>query len=311
MPKRKASEAPPSMSTTAPREEAPKAKGKMPHKTWSGMLTLSAITIPVLMYTAAREEKVEFHHYHGECLGRVKQLGNFCSVCTQAEDPDALDPDVKLSEVMLPKDSIVRGYEYGETEVVLVTDEDVESCKPDSAKVMEILKFVPVAKVDPVYLQSSFYLAADQKGGGQRGYAIVRAALKASGTAAIAKVVKSKREEMAFILPYDPNGMVVYTSFMADEVRPMVFPDLPAFRPEELKIALQLVDALTGEWAPQEYSDSYRENVMALIEAKRGKSELPAIPHKQPSRVTADYMSAFEATLALVKKGQSKARRSA
>jgi len=286
------------LSAVAEAPAKPKqANGKPPSKAWSGALQFGLISVPVILFTAAREEVISFHHYHAQCLSRLKQLGNFCPVCTGAPEPDALDPDVPIGKIRLDSSEVLKGFEYSNGDIVPISNEDIDSVRPDSAKVLQILSFCKSSDIDPVFFESSFFVSPDT--GGLRTYAVFREALIKNDVVAVGKVTKSKREHMVLIRPYH-DGLMCFTSYMSDEIRSMIFPDLPASKPEEIKVACQLVDAMTEPWNPNEYRDEYRENVLRLVEAKRGKTELPEVVHKPVQKVTEDPLESFSATLHLI-----------
>ena len=283
------------------------ANGKPPSKAWSGALQFGLISVPVILFTAAREEVISFHHYHAQCLGRLKQLGNFCPVCTGAPEPDALDPDVPIGKIRLDSSEVLKGFEYSNGDIVPISNEDIDSVRPDSAKVLQILSFCKSSDIDPVFFESSFFVSPDT--GGLRTYAVFREALIKNDVVAVGKVTKSKREHMVLIRPYH-DGLMCFTSYMSDEIRSMIFPDLPASKPEEIKVASQLIAAMTEPWQPEQYNDEYRSNLLALIESKHGKTPLPEIIHKPVQKVSDDPLSAFSASLALLQE-QKKIRKTA
>ena len=286
--------------------KAPSVKAKMPHKVTSYLLKFAAVSTPVILYTAAREEKIDLHQYHAECNGQIKQLGNFCPVCAglgKDEGPDALDAALALSEVRLGKDEIFKGFAAGDR-VIPITEEEIEAAKPDSAQVLEILEFVEADSIDPITFDSSFYLAPDTGAGASalKWFAVIREALDGDNKVGVARMVKSRHEYLAFIRPYGDDGLILYTAFNADEVRPMAFPELPATKPEEVRAAKSLIAAMTAEWDPNKYTDSYRANMNALIEAKRDGVEPPKIERKAPTSVGDDLMATLTASLELQKK---------
>jgi DNA end-binding protein Ku len=303
----------------APASAEPKVKpagnGKPGKATWSGTLCFGVINIPVEMYTAAREIDTPFHHYHTKCNGRVKQLGMFCGPCNGLTEK-AKPEDVKakllalfmspLGAVRLTEKDIYKGYEFKDGKVVAVSDTELDAMKPESAKVMEILEFVPSVQVDPVFFETSFYLAPDPDAGGQGGFALLREAMVQRGVAAVAKLTKSMRENLAIILPYHDGGMMMYTAYMSDEIRTMAFPALPETNPKHLKVACELVDALTGDWNPAQYKDTYRENVMNMVEAKRNEKPLPTVQRKSVASSNRDVMESFVASLELARSNKAK-----
>lgn len=271
------------------------ASGKMAGRGGTWTLTFGRITVPVLLYTAAREEKVSFNQLHahgvvdGEattdyCGGRLKQGKMHCPVC---------DVDVE-------KEDIVKGYAIDEKagNYVVVTPEELEAQKSYASDVMEVLEFVPTSQVDPLYFEASFYLCPDANVN-RKTYAVLRAAMVANNTTAVVKITKNQKEQIAFLVPSsDDKGMYCYLSYMVDEIRTVNFPDLPAVQANELALAKKLVDAMTNDFDPQQYEDTYRKNVLALIDAKKAGGPVPVILQKKLPGQVLDLEAAFAASLA-------------
>jgi DNA end-binding protein Ku len=156
------------------------------HKAWTGMMTFGLVSFPVTMFTASREEKVEFNQVHAVCEQPLKQKQELhCPNC----------------QVDVPKDEALKGHPLTTKGPWVVVDKaDMERCKPESAKVMEISEFVPDSQVDPIYFESSFYLAPGE--GGNKAFALIRAGMVKQGVVGIAKVVKSSREHIVVVRPY-------------------------------------------------------------------------------------------------------------
>src|SRR6202012_3033635 len=144
---------------------------------WKGHLTFGLVSLPVRLFTAARGETVSFNQLHKHDGSRIKQV-IFC----QAEDKP------------IPRNEIVKGYEYEKGKYVVIEDEDIRKVAPKTAKVMEILEFVKADQVDPIYLESSYYMAPDE--GGEKAYALLFEALKQSQYYAVAKVAMHNREHV-------------------------------------------------------------------------------------------------------------------
>src|SRR3954468_22705210 len=142
---------------------------------WRGHLTFGLVSLPVRLFTAARSETLSFNQLHKHDNSRIKQV-IFCA----AEDKP------------IPRDEIVKGFEYEKGKYVVVQDEDIKKVAPKTAKVMEILEFVKSNEVDPVYLDSSYYMAPDE--GGEKPYALLFAAMKKTGYYGVAKVSMHNRE---------------------------------------------------------------------------------------------------------------------
>src|SRR6201985_935863 len=158
---------------------------------WKGHLTFGLVSLPVRLFTAPRSESLSFNQLHKHDGSRIKQV-IFC----QAEDKP------------IPRDEIVKGYEYEKGKYVVIEDEDIKKVAPRTAKVMEIQEFVKAADVDPVFLESSYYMAPDD--GGEKPYALLFEAMKETKYFGVAKVTMHNREHVVILRPGD-KGMLLHT----------------------------------------------------------------------------------------------------
>src|SRR5271169_6421740 len=149
---------------------------------WKGHLTFGLVSFPVKLFTAARSESISFNQLHKADNSRVKQV-LYC----QAEDKP------------IPRSEIVKGYEYEKDRYVVIEDEEVKKVAPQTAKVMEILEFVPTDQVDPIYLETSYYMAPDEAG--EKPYALLFDALRETKYYGIAKVAMHNREHIVVLRP--------------------------------------------------------------------------------------------------------------
>ena len=250
--------------------------------TWKGHLTFGLVSFPVRLFTAARSETISFNQLHKEDGSRVKQV-LFC----QAEDKP------------ISRSEIVKGYEYEKGKYVVVEEEEIRKVAPKTAKVMEIQEFVKATDVDPVYLESSYYMAPDE--GGEKPYALLFETLKQLGYFGIAKVAMHNREHVVILRPGE-KGMVLHTMYYADEVRRLdeFKPDLSSLKDKELAMAKMLVESLVGEFEPQKYSDTYRTNLRAMIQAKIDGQEVVETPETHIAPVI-DIMEALRRSLEMRK----------
>jgi DNA end-binding protein Ku len=271
-----------SKANTATLPPTPGGSEKAPHKVWSGTLTFGLISMPVAMLTAATEERVGFNQLHGKCRKRIQQQ-TFCPTCTE----------------VVPRADLLRGYETEKDQYVIVTDKEMESAEPECARTVELSEFVPANTVDAVFFESTYYLAPQD--GGHKPYALVREAMLRRNVVGVARIVRSSKEHICVLRPFGP-GLVLQTLFWNDEVRPMSFPVLPGINEAETAIAEQLIEAMVGVWEPGKFTDSYRDNVMKLIEAKREGQEMasPAPKSEQKAEVI-DIAAALQASLAAAK----------
>src|SRR3954452_14813669 len=160
---------------------------------WKGHLTFGMVSFPVHLSTAARSETISFNQLHKHDNSRVKQV-LYC----QAEDKP------------IQRSEIVKGYEYEKDKYVVIEDEDIKRVAPKTARTMEILEFVKSADVDPIYFESSYYMAPDEAG--EKPYALLFEALKQTGYCALAKIAMHNREHVVFLRPSD-KGIQMHTMY--------------------------------------------------------------------------------------------------
>jgi DNA end-binding protein Ku len=182
-------------------------------------------------------------------------------------------------------DDIVKGYEYEDEEYVVLGDEDFKRANPEATQTVDIVGFVDVADIDPMYFDRPYYLAPTK--GGEKGYAILREALAESGKAGIAKVVLRTREHLAAVIP-GGRALVLELLRFDHELRAADGLDLPGKDLEKLKVskreiemAEKLIEGMVEQWDPSQYKDEYREDLMARIEEKIKKGETEEIPEPE------------------------------
>jgi DNA end-binding protein Ku len=245
---------------------------------WKGHLTFGLISIPVRMFAAARGERISFNQLHKECHSRLKQP-LFCPVCNR---------NVERAE-------IVKGYEYEKDQYVLFSEEELDKIEPPSATVMEILEFVKLGEIDPLYFDASYYVAPEDAG--VKAYQLLMKAMEESGYAAIAKLTMHQREHIVIIRP-SARGMMLHTMFYSSEIRAAesVPTDKIELKDQEKKLAQQLIESLANPFEPQKYRDEYQESLRAVIDAKRQGQEVTEVaqPHMAP---VVDLMEALKKSL--------------
>src|SRR3979490_834498 len=210
---------------------------------WKGHLTFGLISMPVRMFAAARGERISFNQLHKECHSRLKQP-LFCPVCNR---------NVERSE-------IVKGYEYEKDQYVLFNEEGVEKIGPSSGRVMEILEFVKLNEMDPLYFDSSYFVSPEDAG--VKAYQLLMKAMEQSGYGAIAKLTMHQREHIQLVRP-GTKGMTLHTMFYSNEIRAAesVPTDKIEVKEQEKKLARQLIESLAAPFEPQKYRDEYTENL--------------------------------------------------
>ena len=247
---------------------------------WKGYLTFGLISVPVRLFSAARTEHISLNQLHKECKTRVKQP-LYCPT----------------HQRIVERSEIVKGYEYEKGQYVLVEDEEIKKIAPPSASSMEIQEFVNADDVDPLYLDASYYMVPEDAG--RKAYQLLVKTMEESGRAAIAKLCMHQREYVVLVRPRD-HGLTLHTMYFADEVRA-----LPEYgekgevkvKPEEVKLAKQLVDSLAGEFDPKKYHDEYKERLKALLDAKLAGQEVAVAAQPQLAPVI-DMMEALKKSLA-------------
>ncbi len=250
---------------------------------WKGHLTFGLVSFPIRLFTAARGETISFNQLHKSDNSRVKQV-IYCA----AEDKP------------IPRSEIVKGYEYEKDHYVVIDDEDIKKVAPKTAKAMEILEFVKEQEVDPVYLESSYYMGPDE--GGEKPYALLFEALKETKYCGVAKIAMHNREHIVIVRP-GSTGMILHTMFFADEVRKQdeYRTDTSSVNEKQLNLAKMLIDTLAGDFEPQKYHDSYRENLKNMIQAKVEGHRVVETPAAHTTNVV-DIMEALKKSLEQKKK---------
>jgi DNA end-binding protein Ku len=247
---------------------------------WKGYITFGLISIPIRLFSAARSESIHFNQLHKVCHTRIRQP-QFCPTC----------------EKQVERSEIVKGYEYEKDQYVLVEEDEIKKIAPASASTMEIQEFVNLKDVDPLYYETS-YLAVPEDAG-RKAYRLLVETMEGSERAAIAKVAMHQREYVVIIRPR-AHGLTLHTMFHANEVR-----DVPEYghldeikvKPEEVKLAKQLVESLTGEFDPTKYRDEYQDRLQELVDAKLKGREVATVAEPVRAPVI-DMMEALKRSLA-------------
>jgi len=246
---------------------------------WKGHLTFGLISIPVRMYAAARGERISFNQLHKECHSRLKQP-LFCPTCNR----------------QVERNEIVKGYEHEKDQYVLFNEGELDKIEPVSAKVMEILEFVKLDEVDPLYLDASYYVAPEDAGA--KAYQLLLKAMEESGYCAIAKLTMHQREHIVVIRP-GSKGMTLHTMYYTSEIRAAEAApsDKIELKDQERKLANQLIESLAAPFHPEKYKDEYQENVRSMIQAKLAGKEVTEVAQPQLAPVI-DLMEALKKSLA-------------
>ncbi|MBZ5621102.1 MAG: Ku protein [Acidobacteriia bacterium] len=251
----------------------------MASSVWKGHLTFGLVSFPIRLFSAARSETISFNLLHKSDHSRIKQ-----TIYCQAEDKP------------IPRSELVKGYEYEKDHYVEIDDEDIRKVAPKTAKVMEILEFVSAEQVDPIYLESSYYVAPDE--GGEKPYALLFQALRESKYYALAKVAMHNREHIIVLRP-GAKGILSHTMYYQDEIRQVeeFRTDTSLVKEKELAMAKMLISSLEADFEPQKYHDQYRDNLQKMIETKIEGKKVVEAPAEHIAPVI-DIMEALKRSLA-------------
>lgn len=260
---------------------------------WSGSISFGLVTIPVKLYNAVSRRTVHFNQLDSRTNSRIKQKR------VSAEDGNEV-----------PSEHLVKGYELGSGNYVIVTDDELAALDPKAQRTIEIEEFVDLAEIDPIYYDSAYYLAPDQAT--VKPYALLAEAMERSQKVGIARFVMRTKQYLAAIRPVD-GKLVLSTMVYPDEVNaPAEIPELADVEgvevsDRELDMAEQLVESLAAEFEPAKFHDTYREQVLALIERKAaGEQEVVAAPAAPSAEKVVDLMAALEASVKEAKAARSR-----
>ncbi|PAE40037.1 non-homologous end joining protein Ku [Bacillus sp. 7884-1] len=252
------------------------------HTMWKGSISFGLVNIPIKLHTATEDKDIKLRTLHNKCHAPIK-YEKICTVCEEEVKPE----------------DIVKAYEYTKGKFVVLDHEDIEKLrKENEEKAVEIIDFVKMEEIDPIYFDRSYYMSPNE--GGSKAYSLLRKALQESQKVGIAKIIIRSKEQMAVIRVYD-NTLVMETIHFPDEVRRAAdVPNVPAedkVTEKELVTAIMLIDQLTSEFEPEKYTDEYRTALLELIEAKRtGQEAVTPTAKETPSNVT-DLMAALQASI--------------
>src|SRR2546423_13257111 len=289
---------------------------------WKGLLTFGLVSIPIKLHKAARAKKISFHHLSRSHGARVKQT--FVVPEENQHFEPIPEPEVKLARVPMPAEHIpdtpairfdlpqvqeytpapradlVKGYEYEKGRYVTMEKEEFRDLAPPTSTEMQILEFVKLAEIDPVFFESSYYVVPDR--GGERPYALLFAALRKTGYVAIAQVAMHNREHVMVLRP-GATGIISHTLFYADEVRKTeeFQADVSLAGDRELELAVKLIEALQAKFEPDKFEDTYRRKLEAAIEAKLQGGKIVREPDARKTEVP-DIVEALKKSLTLMRK---------
>ncbi len=248
---------------------------------WKGAVSFGLVSISIKLYSATEEKSIRFHQVHVSDGGRIRYQ-RVCAVCGE----------------QVGYDQIAKGYDLGGDETVVLTDDDFADLPLPTSHAIDVLEFVPAAQVDPMLYGKSYYLEPD--GAAAKPYVLLRNALVDSERVAIVKIALRQREQLATLRVHD-DVLVMHTMLWPDEVRAPQFgflDDEIKVRPQELSMASSLIDSMTADFDPGEFTDDYRTALQEVIDAKVAGREVTraAEPEEAPSN-TIDLMAALRASV--------------
>lgn len=258
--------------------------------TWKGFLKISLVNIPVRVFPATdAAATISFNQLHAECQTRIQQK-KWCPHCQRE----------------VPNSEIVKGYEFEKGRYVVMEEEDISKVRPESTRVIDLVQFTHATAIDPIYVERPYYLAPDGNMANEA-FAVMREGMK--GKAGIGKLALYGREYLVAVQPKE-NGLVMYTMRHAKEVRSMdaieELGNVPTkVKPEEIKLAKQVIENFEGELNLEEYRDEYQEELQRIIDAKIAGQEVVAPVEEAPPKVV-NLMDALRQSLDRVSTGKKK-----
>jgi DNA end-binding protein Ku len=228
------------------------------HAIWTGAINFGLVTIPVKLQTAIRTSDLRFNFLHKKDEGRINNVRR-CSVCGE---------EVAYAD-------IERGYEVEKGRYVVLTDEDFERVNVEATQSVDIVQFVDLSEINPMYFDKPYYLEPEKRG--RHAYALLREALRDSNKVGVAKVVIRSKEHLAALKP-NGDALVLELMHFADEIVDQSTLDFPASETpaeNEMKVAKMLIDTMSEPFDASKFRDTYREEVLTMIEARAAGQEAP------------------------------------
>jgi len=259
---------------------------------WKGYISFGLVAVPVKLYSAARYSHVAFHEIHRKCGTRVRQQ-LYCP----------------YDKEVVSRDEVALGYETEKDKYVLVDPGELKKLQPPSSTAMEILQFVKLAEIDPIYFETSYFSVPEEAGA--RAYALLLKAMEELSYAAIAKVTMHQRERTVVIRPYQ-NGLILHTIYYPSEIHDIKGygkPEERSLKKQELDLAEQFAKSLVKPFRPEQYHDEYSKRVEKLIESKRDGKAAPQAETPRKLAPVIDLMSALKKSLGREKSPESSGNR--
>jgi DNA end-binding protein Ku len=256
---------------------------------WTGSVSFGLVNVPVGLYSATEDHTVHFSQFEKDTPDRIRYR----------RVNERTGAEVDYSE-------IVKGYDLGGGDYVIVSPEELEEVEPGRSRTIEITEFVEQQEIDPIFYRNTYYLAP-QGDGAERPYGLLLQAMQQADRVAVACFVMRAKQYLAAIRP-DGDVLALETMYFADEIRDPAkeldgLPKGAKFQKRELDMARSLIESMTVRWKPDQYCDTYRERVMDLIEAKRHGEAVVTEGETGEGAAVYDLMQALERSLDASKRG--------
>lgn len=254
---------------------------------WKGAISFGLVNVPIKMYTATEKKELKFNYLHEKCGTPIKYQRH-CPTC-----------DVEVSQT-----EIVRGYEYQKGQYVVLRDEDFEGIPDERSKTIDIMDFVDLTEIDPIYFEKSYYL--EPSPGGEKAYALLKKAMQDTSKIAVAKVAIRSKESLVVLRVYQ-NVLAMATIFYPDEIRATTgltgVESEPKLHENEIQMATSLIQNLSSHFDPSKYTNNYRQALMGIIQTKIAGGHVAQAPERETGKII-DLMEALRASIAATEKEQ-------
>ena len=262
----------------------------MPRALWTGSISFGLVNVPVRLYSAISEHKLQFHFVHQKDDSPI----GYQKICKKEDKP-------------VPEKEIVKAFEYRKGKYVYMEDEDFEAARIEGYKTIDITDFVPYEQIDPIYFAHTYYVGPQD--GAEKVYSLLVKAMEDLELAGIAKFVMRDRQYLG-ALRVREGTITLEQLYFADEVRPVeeIKPKRARVEKRELEMAQQLIDSFSGDWKPEQYKDTYRDALCEVIEAKRKGKEVHVAAEPEEGQPT-DLMTALRASVQASRGGRRRPSR--
>lgn len=255
---------------------------------WKGAISFGLVNVPVKLYTATENKDLKFNYLHEKCKTPIKYERR-CPTCN----------------VEVSSEEIVWGYEYQKGQYVILKEEDLAKIPDENSKTVDIVDFVDLNEIDPIYFEKSYFLEPNQ--GGEKAYALLRRAMRETKKIAVAKVKIRTKESLAVLRVYQ-NVIMMETIFYPDEIRSASgltgIQTEPVLHENEVQMANNLINNLSSHFEPAKYNDNYREQLVELIQTKINGGEIAETVPQETGKII-DLMDALRASIAATEKESS------